>query len=315
MGKRSDLPRIPKDKYASTYACVVPLLPHLEPGTVFAEPCAGNGALIDLLADAGHVCAWATDIAPEREDIGTLNALALPQIGARNIPVQKVITNPPWTRSILHPLIDALSHMLPCWFLFDADWPHTRQSAELIMRCSRIIPIGRIKWIPDSEHVGKDNCCWYEFLPGHTAGPLFTPRGAIPAHAMMGPDERRRAQLKAQGKVAPPGPLFFPRESHDGKEARPVPVVQPDDGQVHTEPAGATIADASDVGSLPDSEIVERVAGGEMLPAVQSHQRQHAGGGVGGVSGSVSGLLAKLRSGLRPVVHPRIEPGDLADGQ
>lgn len=129
-----------------------------------------------------------------------------------------------------------------------------------------------------------------------------------------GPEECNRAEIKP--KSAASLPLFVAAKGHgNGKEARPVPVVQTDDGQVHTEPAGATIAAASDVGSLPDSEIVERVAGGEMLPAVQPHQRQHAGGGVGGVSGSVSGLLAKLRSGLRPVVHPRIEPGDFADGQ
>jgi hypothetical protein len=199
--------RIHKDLYETTAPAVAPLLPHLAPGTEFGEPCAGRGALIDLLQAAGHKCVWATDIAPKREDIGELNAMTLPRLGVRNIRAQRLITNPPWTRAILHPIIDRLSNMLPCWFLFDADWSYTRQSESLIWRCSRIVPVGRIKWIPDSDHVGFDNCAWYEFLPGHTAGPLFVPRGAASA-AMMGPDERRRAEIKARGCVAEPGPLF-----------------------------------------------------------------------------------------------------------
>src|ERR1700722_17608958 len=165
MGKRSNLPRISKDKYATPREAVLPLLPFLPARTVFAEPCAGNGALIDHLAREGHQCIWATDTAPERDDVACADALTL-----RNIGADMFITNPPWSRTAMHQIINHLSKQLPCWFLFDADWAFTHQSAELIKRCSRIIPVGRIKWIPDSEHVGKDNCAWYEFLPGHTEG-------------------------------------------------------------------------------------------------------------------------------------------------
>lgn len=210
MGKRSNFERLPRDLYDTVPQAVPPLLPFLSPGTEFAEPCAGNGALIDLLTAAGHSCVWATDISPRREDIGTLNAMTLPRLGARNVRAKVVITNPPWTRSILHPLIDRLSAVWPCWFLFDADWPHTRQSSDLLARCSRIVPIGRLKWMPGSKHVGKDNSCWYEFLPGHTEGPHLLPRA--PAmdhhHLLMGTEERRRAEIKARGEVAEPGPLF-----------------------------------------------------------------------------------------------------------
>jgi hypothetical protein len=205
VGKRSDFERIPKDLYVTPPDAVVPLLPYLAPETEFGEPCAGNGALVDILEREGHKCVWASDISPGRSDIGVLNALALPRLGLRNVHARVWVTNPPWKRSVLHPLIDGLSSMLPTWLLFDADWPHTRQSADLIGRCARIIPVGRIKWIPDSEHVGKDNCCWYEFLPGHTDGPHFMPR--VPK-ALMGPEERRRAAIKASGRLAEPGPLF-----------------------------------------------------------------------------------------------------------
>jgi hypothetical protein len=208
MGKRSNFDRLPKDLYDTPREALLPLLPYLKPGTVFAEPCAGRGALIDLLEAAGHVCIWATDIDPERADIGKLNALTIPAIGVRNVRAQRFITNPPWSRETLHRIIDALSKMLPCWFLFDADWPHTRQSADLILRCSRIIPVGRVKWIPGSRYVGKDNCCWYEFTPCHTIGPQLVARGSVPADAMLGPDERRRAEIVAAGLVADPGPLF-----------------------------------------------------------------------------------------------------------
>jgi len=26
-----------------------------------------------------------------------------------------------------------------------------------------IVSVGRVKWIPDSKHTGKDNVCWYLF--------------------------------------------------------------------------------------------------------------------------------------------------------
>jgi len=177
MSKRSNFAPRPKDFWRTPREALAPLLPCLPAGTIFAEPCAGDGALVDLLERAGHKCVWATDMWPARDDIGQADALML-----RNIGADCFITNPPWRRDWLHPLIDHLSSMLPTWLLFDADWPHTKQSAVLIRRCSQIIPIGRIKWIPDSASAGKDNCCWYEFLPGHTNGPQFmgypAPRGA-----------------------------------------------------------------------------------------------------------------------------------------
>jgi len=143
-----------------------PLLPYLPARTTFAEPCAGNGALIDLLEAAGHLCIWATDTSPGRWDVVCQDALTL-----RNIGADMFITNPPWKRDILHQIIAHLSAMLPTWLLFDADWAFTKQSAPLIGRCSRIVPIGRIKWIPDSKFSGMDSCAWYEFLPGHREGP------------------------------------------------------------------------------------------------------------------------------------------------
>jgi hypothetical protein len=67
------------------------------------------------------------------------------------------------------------------WLLFDSDWSHTRQSAALIRHCSDVVPIGRLKWIPDSKFTGKDNAAWYRFEAAHCSGPIFHGRGAAPS--------------------------------------------------------------------------------------------------------------------------------------
>jgi hypothetical protein len=74
-----------------------------------------------------------------------------------------IITNPPWDRKILHPMIEHFSSMRPTWLLFDADWMHTKQSTPYMDYCQKIVPVGRVKWIPDSKMTGKDNAAWYLF--------------------------------------------------------------------------------------------------------------------------------------------------------
>jgi hypothetical protein len=158
MGKRSSFERIPRDFYPTPYQAVVPLLPHLLPGTRFAEPCAGDGALIDHLSSAGHICVDAFDIEPQRADVARDDATM-----ARVANTDFYITNPPWDRAVLHPIILNLSRHKPTWLLFDADWIHTRQSAPFLGALKAIVSVGRVKWIPDSKMTGKDNCCWYLF--------------------------------------------------------------------------------------------------------------------------------------------------------
>lgn len=158
MGKRSDFARRERDFYPTPPEAVAPLLRHLAPGTRYAEPCAGDGALIDALTLAGHLCQHASDIEPRRADIIAADALSGPWAG-----FDMFITNPPWDRTVLHPLIERLSDVAPTWLLFDADWVHTRQAAPFLSRLRRIVSIGRVKWIPDSKMTGKDNCAWHLF--------------------------------------------------------------------------------------------------------------------------------------------------------
>ncbi|MBD9529001.1 class I SAM-dependent methyltransferase [Paracoccus sp. PAR01] len=161
MGKRSSFERRERDFYPTPREAVAPLIPHLPSVTFYAEPCAGDGALIWHLDDAGAMCVHASDIDPKHDGVDTLDAL---QIGPRHIESANCfITNPPWSRDILHPLIAHLSDMLPTWLLFDADWMHTKQAAPYLPRLRKIVSVGRVKWIPDSKMTGKDNCCWYLF--------------------------------------------------------------------------------------------------------------------------------------------------------
>ena len=157
MGKRSNFERNPRDFYPTPKEAVIPLLPHLPEKGLFAEPCAGDGRLIEHIEElTGLSGYWMTDIEPHADFIGNGDALTDKIMGC-----DICITNPPWDRKILHPLIDNLSNQLPTWLLFDADWMHTKQSVPYIKMCSKIVSVGRIKWF--GNMTGKDNCAWYLF--------------------------------------------------------------------------------------------------------------------------------------------------------
>jgi len=166
LGKRSDYIRKPRDYYPSPLAAVVPLIPHLPASFTFAELCAGDGRLIKHIHNLapGSECVFACDIEPREndEDIEELDAF---DITAGHIQhADYIITNPPWERKILHPMIEQFSDLLPTWLLFDADWVHTIQSSNLVStRLCKIVSIGRVKWIEDSAGSGKDNAAWYLF--------------------------------------------------------------------------------------------------------------------------------------------------------
>jgi hypothetical protein len=159
MGKRSDFARAPRDFYPTPLEAVLPLLPHLPYGTMFAEPCAGGGALIRHLEANGMSCGEALDIEPQTDIAYRGDALDWNPLDS----VDCIITNPPWDRKTLHPMIKAFSSARPTWLLFDADWVHTRQAVPFMGLLRKIVSVGRVKWIPDSKMTGKDNCAWHLF--------------------------------------------------------------------------------------------------------------------------------------------------------
>lgn len=179
MGKRSDFDRLPRDRYDTPAAAVWPLLPHLRHVRAFAEPCAGAGRLVaELEATGGLRCVFAGDVEPRGPGIERADALALD--AADVVDADAIITNPPWARELLHPMIAAFASLRPTWLLLDADWMHTAQARPFLGTCRKIVSVGRVKWIAGSPHTGKDNAAWYLF-DGDPAGPPTVFVGRSPA--------------------------------------------------------------------------------------------------------------------------------------
>lgn len=184
MGKRSNFERMPRDLYITPAKGLAPLLPFLAPRTRFIEPCAGNYQLAAMLEAEGHECVHARDLVPQDDRVEAGNALA--PYWLEGLSADMIITNTPWKRQILHPMILRFSSIRPTWLLFDADWIHTTQevvakkynvstATELRKRCRMVVSVGRLKWIEGSPHSGMDNVSWYLFdaLPQTTQGPVF----------------------------------------------------------------------------------------------------------------------------------------------
>lgn len=182
MGKRSDFDKRPQDQYLTPWEAVKPLIPFLDNSTRFYEPCAGDGRLVGHISYllSGAKCTGYSDIDPRGafdlavteyggahfSGVAEKDALTLTRSDLNG--ANTIITNPPWTRTkasgyLLHTMIEHFSDMVPTWLLFDADWAHTRQAGPFMQRCTHIVSVGRVKWIPGSKATGKDNVAWYRF--------------------------------------------------------------------------------------------------------------------------------------------------------
>lgn len=165
MGKRSNFARHKNDAYATwDPRAIAPLLPFLR-NTEFIEPCAGDGTLIDALENRGLRCSLALDIEPRRADIRVGDARTIKTGG------KQTITNPPWTRPLLHEIIENLAPQGDTWLLFDVAWAFTRQARFFMPHCHAIVAVGRLRWIMGTKHDAQDDCAWYLFGPNPPAAP------------------------------------------------------------------------------------------------------------------------------------------------
>lgn len=184
MTKYSNFDKIPQDQYFTPIEAVEPLIDWLPLNTRFYEPCAGDGRLVSYLTSLGSVrnitCSGYSDLEPDSArqtaedwfngavlgDVKQANALEL-TFQDMNSP-SMIITNPPWSRTkasgyILHEMIVHFSNIAPTWLLFDASWANTKQAVPYMNRCTDILPIGRVKWFPNTDQAGKKDACWYRF--------------------------------------------------------------------------------------------------------------------------------------------------------
>ncbi|MGR3219239.1 MAG: hypothetical protein ACUZ8H_05395 [Candidatus Anammoxibacter sp.] len=160
MARRSNFKRRKNDAYDTPYQAVLPLIPYLIPESSFCEPCAGKGVLIMHLQRRGFHCNAAYDIEPRESDIEAVDAMNLTS-GLVNC-ADYIVTNPAWTRQILHPMIDVFRKITTTWLLLDAPWMHTKQAKPYMEYCSLIVSVGRVSWMENGIS-GKDDSCWYRF--------------------------------------------------------------------------------------------------------------------------------------------------------
>ncbi|WP_246737536.1 hypothetical protein [Nordella sp. HKS 07] len=170
MGKRSNFERREADFYSTPRAAVFPLIPHLRGIKCFAEPCCGDGTLVRHLEGFGLRCVYAGDIRTGQD------ALKIHHYGE----IDAIITNPPYTRPVMHALIEHFAKTAPTWLLLEYDWTATKQAQPFMRTCSNIVVIGRLKWIPGTRYSGKDNFAWCRFDARHDSGPILH-NGELPS--------------------------------------------------------------------------------------------------------------------------------------
>lgn len=155
--------RLASDLYPTPVEAVRPLIPHLRRTgvTTFVEPCCADGQLARHLDEKGFLCVKYDDITEGGRDAREWDRDDFKDADA-------CITNPPWEAKLMAEIMEHQSGFVPSWFLVYSDWLFTHQSAKLMSaRCTDIVPIGRVKWFPESKSVGFDNCCWIRLQPNN----------------------------------------------------------------------------------------------------------------------------------------------------
>lgn len=163
MAKRSEFKRIERDYYRTfdpkAGDALRPFVTHIKAAL---EPFAGAG---DLTKQFPTISWVQTDIESQACFVEEADAFTYTDWDLEEaLDVDAVISNPPWSRPILHKAIEHFAPIIQTWFLLDANWMFTRQASSYLEKyCTDIITIGRVKWIPDTTMSGKDDCCWYRF--------------------------------------------------------------------------------------------------------------------------------------------------------
>lgn len=157
--------RRPRGFYPTPWAAFAPLVPNIM-GYDVVEPCAGDGTLCRWIDGAGVRVVHACDIAPRHPWVqeGDATTIKMPETGNLTI----FVTNPPWPepRAKGEPTMSILRNLAtqaPTWLLLPADFLHNVYAADPMHYCRRVISVGRVKWIPGTEHEGFDNAAWYLF--------------------------------------------------------------------------------------------------------------------------------------------------------
>lgn len=163
MSKRSSFERVHKDFYPTIDPKSIPssLLPHIQ-GKSYAEPCYGEGDLEDRLMDIA-TCNFRSDI---RETVGCSKVKDVMDLTGEDIvDCDLIITNPPFDRKVLLPMLDHMVNLKPTWLLLPADIMHNKYFTPYMKRCSKVVSVGRLYWFKDNDSGksvrGTDNYAWF----------------------------------------------------------------------------------------------------------------------------------------------------------
>ena len=162
MGKRSSFERIPRDFYPTPPGGAA-ADSHLRGVRTFAEPCCGDGALVRHLNPTASAASMRAISRTGRD------ALASDSYGGADA----IITNPPWSRQILHPLIPLPANCPDVAAARSGLGLH--QAGGAYLASAPTSSHWAVIWIPGSTYNGKDNAAWYRFDARHSAGPVFHP--------------------------------------------------------------------------------------------------------------------------------------------
>jgi len=163
MSKRSSFDKIPRDYYPTTDPnALPPKFIEFIRGKTYAEPCCGEGDLVELLMDVA-VCRWESDV--EYRGCGKIwDAMYLSKHELQKCDL--IVTNPPFSRDVLLPMIDHFTTLKPTWLLLPAGYMNNKYFGPYMRKCSKVVSIGRIKWFKDSRHTSTDDFCWYFWQQG-----------------------------------------------------------------------------------------------------------------------------------------------------
>lgn len=170
IAKRSDFKRIERDYYRTfDPKAGEALRPFINGIEAAIEPFAGAG---DLTNQFPEIHWRQTDIEPQSDYINQKDAFDYTK--EEILKFDAIITNPPWSRPILHRSIEYFAPIIQSWMLLDANWLFTKQAGPYIEKyLTDVVTIGRVKWIPNTTMSGKDDCCWYRFSSDKIAPTRF----------------------------------------------------------------------------------------------------------------------------------------------
>ena len=161
MGKRSNYENnTPKDFWPTRDPSAIPqTFMSMVRGKTYAEPCYGDGDLEDLLMEIAH-CKWRSDV---RETVGSSKVMDATTLTKEMLTgCDMIITNPPFSWSLLKPLLDHLPTLKPTWFLLPANVMHNKRMGPYMEKCAWVISIGRLYWMENKVR-GVDDFAWFRF--------------------------------------------------------------------------------------------------------------------------------------------------------